>query len=454
MRFRCPLPSRRDVGWVLAIGLLALGLRFLYATEYITHPLGRLLWVDEIVYWERARAIHGGRWLPDRPFFQDPLIHYLLAGVMSLLGTEVITIRVALVCVGALTPVVTYWVGQRTLGRTEGIIAGLALAMYGPLAFTDGQLEKEGLGALAVALALAGTARAAEPDRGTASAALAGYLWGMVTLLRANALLVAPIGVIWWLICPNLPLNQLRRRTGAVGFLAGFILALAPVSLVNLVVSRPHEFILTTWQGGAMFYTGNGPEASGVGEPSFIRRDPHVEASDFAAEAERRSGRSLTPGQVSSFWMSEGLKHWQVAPIASLRFLGFKIGLLLNDLEIPDSQSIDWVRLAAAPSLSLAFLSFGWLAPWAALGLTRTQRSPFWWFLAATTVVGLGSTAIFLVLGRYRVPWAPGLALLAAAWGGRSCAAVGRAPVAAGGVAHPARRRTGSRPVVAARGRS
>ena len=54
MRFRCPLPSRRNVGWVLAIGLLALGLRFLYATEYITHPLGRLLWVDEIVYWERA----------------------------------------------------------------------------------------------------------------------------------------------------------------------------------------------------------------------------------------------------------------------------------------------------------------------------------------------------------------------------------------------------------------
>lgn len=75
---------------MLAIGLLALGLRFLYATEYITHPLGWLLWVDEIVYWERARAILGGRWLPDRPFFQDPLIHYLLAGVMSLLLANVL----------------------------------------------------------------------------------------------------------------------------------------------------------------------------------------------------------------------------------------------------------------------------------------------------------------------------------------------------------------------------
>src|SRR5208337_1410287 len=199
------------------------------------------------------------------------------------------------------------------------------------------------------------------------------------------------------------PLLQRRGRLRGIVRAQGWAEAEKAKAQRNPAAMREHEQIF-------------GQAPSGVGEPSFIRRDPHVEASDFAAEAERRSGRSLTPGQVSSFWMSEGLKHWQEAPIASLRFLGFKIGLLLNDLEIPDSQSIDWVRLAAAPSLSLAFLSFGWLAPWAALGLTRTQRSSFWWFLAATTVVGLGSTAIFFVLGRYRVPWAPGLALLAAAW--------------------------------------
>ncbi len=79
-----------------------------------------------------------GKWLPDRPFFQDPRIHHLLAGLMSLLGTKVAANRVTLVCVGAFTPFVTYWLGRRTLGRTEGIIAGLA-AMYGPLVFADGQ---------------------------------------------------------------------------------------------------------------------------------------------------------------------------------------------------------------------------------------------------------------------------------------------------------------------------
>ena len=113
--------------------------------------------------------------------------------------------------------------------------------------------------------------------------------------------------------------------------------------------------------------------------------------------------------------MGEGLRAWREAPVESLGFFGYKLGLLLCDLEIPDSQSPDWVRLVAAPGLGLAFLSFGWLTPWAALGLTRGERSPFWWFLVATTVAGLISTAAFFVLGRYRVPWAPCVALLAAA---------------------------------------
>ena len=192
---------------------------------------------------------------------------------------------------------------------------------------------------------------------------------------------------------------------------------------MNLAVSHPHEFILTTSQGGAMFYTGNGPGVSGVGEPSFVRRDPHVEASDFAAEAERRTGRKLTPAQVSSFWMQAGLRQRREAPSASLRFLGFKLGLLLNDLEVPDSQSPDWIALTAAPSLRLAFLSFGWLVPLAALGLARRARDPFLWFLAATTISGLLSTAVFFVLGRYRVPWAPCLALLGRGGNRRSGAA-------------------------------
>jgi 4-amino-4-deoxy-L-arabinose transferase-like glycosyltransferase len=398
---------------MVVIGLLGLAVRLAYAIQYTSHPLGRLLWVDEIIYWERARDILWGKLLPEQPFYQDPLVHYLLAVLMKLVSSETAPLRIALVCLGSLTPVATYWAGLRGLGRAEAVVSGFILALYGPLVFTDAQIEKEGPGALFCALALVATAQASGPRSGPVLAALAGLLWGNMTLLRGNALLVAPIGACWWMFCP-VTLGA-RRWRSVLGFLAGFATALAPVSLVNLAVSRPHEFILTTSQGGPMFYTGNGPEASGVGEPSFVRRDPHVEASDFAAEAERRTGRKLTPGQVSSFWMHEGLRQWREAPVASLRFLGFKVGLILNDLEVPDSQSPDWIALTAAPNLKIAFLSFGWLVPWTALCLLRRKQVPFLWFLTAITICGLFSTAVFFVLGRYRVPWAPCLALLAGA---------------------------------------
>ena len=231
-----------------------------------------------------AKEILRGTWLPDRPFYQDPLIHYLLAGLMAVVGSGTAPLRIALACLGALTPIITYWVGLRILGRAEAILAGLALALYGPLVFTDAQLEKEGFAALISALGFLATVHAAEPTRRGIIAFIAGLLWGGMTLLRGNALLVAPIGAIWWLYCSQLP--RLQRWLRAIAFTVGFATVLAPVSLVNVAVSQSHEFILTTWQSGAMFYTGNGPNVSGVGEPSFIRRDPHLEAQDFAAEAE------------------------------------------------------------------------------------------------------------------------------------------------------------------------
>ena len=57
----------------------------------------------------------------------------------------------------------------------------------------------------------------------------------------------------------------------------------------------------------------------------------------------------------------------------------------------------------------------GCACSWAVLGLARRDRSPFWWLLATSTLIGLFSTAAFFVVARYRIPWTPGLALLAGA---------------------------------------
>lgn len=406
--------SIAEIGWPLLIGVSGLILRLSVAREYAGHPIGRIPWVDEAAYWSSAREILGGKWLPDRPFYQDPLLSYLLAGLMRLLGTtEVATLRVAMACLGSLTPLAVYWAGRIGIGRAEAVVAGMATAFYGPLVFTDALLEKEGPAALVAALALGLSARAIAPGRRAGSAMAAGLAWGVLSLFRANALAIGPVVAI--LLFAGVGGGPREgRRARALAMFAGFAAALAPVTAINAIVSRPTEWIVTTWQGGANFYIGNGPEATGTYlAPAFVEANPAREAMDFAAEAERRAGRSLTPGAVSRFWLGQGMQRWKEAPGASLGLLGRKFGLLTHDFEIPDNQDAEVVRVIAAPTLDWGALGFGVLLPFAALGLTRSPRTPFWWVLTTTALVGLGSTAAFFVVGRYRIPWVPGLALLA-----------------------------------------
>lgn len=410
--------TRGDTSWALAIALIALALRLGYALEYADHPLGRLPWVDEGAYWTRAREIGAGHLLPERPFYQDPLFPYALAVLMKAIGPGIAGLRIGLACLGALTPVVTFCAGRRGFGRAEGIVAGLLAAFYGPMVFTDGLLEKEGLAALAAALALAASARAVNGPRPTDPVWMmaSGVAWGTLALLRANALAIGLVGTIWAWVVGRSSEPPRRRGRAALGFLLGFAAALAPAVAINAVVGRPPELLVTTWQAGANFYVGNGPGATGTyWAPDFVEANPAFEADAFASEAIRRVGKPLTPGQVSRYWLAEGLRRWRDAPIASLRLLFVKFGLLLRDFEIPDNQDLAFVRAVAAPRLAWAALSFGWIAPLAALGLGRKGRTPFWWLLTASTAAGFAPTALFFVVARYRVPWTPGLILLAAA---------------------------------------
>jgi hypothetical protein len=148
-----------------------------------------------------------------------------------------------------------------------------------------------------------------------------------------------------------------------------------------------------------------------------VAAHPFFEADDYRREAERRTGRRLTPGAVSRFWFGQGLKRWRTAPGASLRLLALKGFLLASDHEVADNHDGQYLRLTAVPALGFGVLSFGWIAPCAALGLARARRErmPFWWFLVVATAAGLAATAAFFVVGRYRIPWVPGLILLGAA---------------------------------------
>jgi len=416
-------PARPSFAAPALVAVVALAARLPAAWQYGDHPLGRLPWVDEAAYLLRALAIASGQFRPQGPFYQDPLWPYLLAIPARLFGPDLPAIRLAMAAVGSITPVLVWAAGRRALGRAEGLVAGLLAALCGPLVFTDMTLEKEGTAALVAAASLLLSARG-----GPASAFGSGLAWGLHALLRSNALLFGPLVPLWWLVAPPAPTTAGRRAARALASAAGFALALAPIVAWNASCGPPGDRLwLTTWQAGPNFFIGNRPGASGTYDPpSFVEPNPAFEADDFRREADRRSGRALAPAAVSRYWMGEGQKFWRDRPAEATRLLGRKFALVTADTEIPDNQDPQVVRLVAAPWLAAAPLGFGALLTLSAAGLAArlpprpTPHAPHPTLharlsLVAVVAIGLGSTALFFVVGRYRVPWLPALALLAGA---------------------------------------
>ena len=188
----------RDAGWLVAIGLTGAVLRLAFAWQYTGQPLGQFPWVDEASYWSWAQAILQGGWWPVRPFYQDPLYPYWLACLMGVVGTNVAASADGLGRRGSRHTARRLLGGADGLGRAEGLLAAWATALYGPLIFADGSLEKEGLAALCTAVALALDRSGLEVGPAGA-AATAGAAWGVVGLLRSNALLIAPLAAGWLL---------------------------------------------------------------------------------------------------------------------------------------------------------------------------------------------------------------------------------------------------------------
>ena len=88
-------------------------------------------------------------------------------------------------------------------------------------------------------------------------------------------------------------------------FALGVALLLGPVVVRNYAVSG--AVYLTTSQFGPNFYIGNNAAADGSYVPlRFGRGSPEFERVDATELAERAEGRTLTPGEVSSYWTRPG----------------------------------------------------------------------------------------------------------------------------------------------------
>lgn len=369
----------------LALALLfalALVLRVVLCWDYTRHhPFADHPVIDEASYDSWAREIAAGDWIGDEVFFQEPLYPYWLASVYAAWGSgadaaDVLSrqraaARYVQALYGAGAVVILTIVAARLFGRRAGLVAGFALATYRPEIYFPALLLKENLVlpllCILTWLALRLGRRDPEGERRGRFLpwALVGVLAGLGALLRGNLLLLLPAIAL-------LPVARVRARAElagglrqAAGALLGMACVLLPVAFRNLSVGG--VFALTTSGAGTNLYGGNNPgnPLGRATEFDWVRGIPEHEADDWRHEAERRSGRVLDPGEVSSFWVRETLASVQREPLMHLGILWNKLRLSLGSYEVPDNHDIEW----DARYLSLLRLPLPGYGLWGMLGL-------------------------------------------------------------------------------------
>ena len=241
-----------SVGWVrahpdlAAVSLLLLvgGLiRFMFAFRAPPFFVGGDSQTYLVPAYELARGL-GFSPILKRP----PLYPAFLAGVISFLGEDPHAIALVQHLLGLVTIVLTYHLGRVAINRAAGLVAGLLIALNGPLLIYERYVMAEALfTTLLVAAALAvavGMRRAAWRPY-----ALGGLLLGVATLCRPAAQLLLPI----------VPLAALawHRRVGTA-------VRLSAATLAGFAVLAMPWMTITYVQAGSL-------GSSGLGEALFWR---------------------------------------------------------------------------------------------------------------------------------------------------------------------------------------
>lgn len=393
----------------LAIFVFALLIRCFYLFEIKDLPIITILLGDAESYDAWAQEIVNQGWIGERTFYQAPFYPYFLAAVYTLGARDFLLVKLVQALFGAASCSLLAGAGTHFFDKKTGLTAGLLLSLYAPAVFFDLLIQKAVLGLFFMSLLLFLISKTLDWEtRGSRPVLwlLTGVVLACFALVRENALVLIPAILIWMVIFFWESGWKAIFSRGLLLFL-GLTLIFMPVIFRNYVVGG--EFILTTSQLGPNFYIGNNKEATGFYRPLIKdRSDWKFERTDAQALAEQDRGKTLTPNEVSDYWLDQSLEDIKNDPFRWLRLLGKKWALVWNSTETSDSESIyAHYRFSSLLNGLGVFFYFGVLLPLAVIGiaLNWSQRKRFWgliwiWLCFASSV------ALFFVFARYRHPMA------------------------------------------------
>ena len=218
---------------------------------------------DESGYMSLAMHIAQGLGLSDnsgRPTsYVGPGLPLLLLIPMSLVGPDIIGVRLFMCLIESLLIPACYLLGQSVSGsRRVGSIAAAIAVFFPTWIIPSGAILTDITGTILITL-LAWMLIESYRRESLLWVAGSGMVWGIAILIRAVALSYAPAIILWLLII----VRGWRRRLGAVAIVTiSAACILAPWAVRN---TRVHGvFVLVSTQGGFELYKSNNPEATGI----------------------------------------------------------------------------------------------------------------------------------------------------------------------------------------------
>ena len=398
---------------VLLVAGAAAALRLLHVFELRDEPILKTLIGDGQEYDAWAVRIAAGDWLGTDVFYQTPLYPYFVGLIYKVLGHAPFLLRLVQAGLGATSCVWLAIATRAFFGPRAALVGAAALAIYPPAVFFDGLVQKASLDLWLMTglLAVAGSARLRPSPR---LFVLMGLVIGALMLNRETTRVLLPV-VVAWVLTDFLRWPLKQRLAWTAMLFVGTALVTLPVASRNLYVGG--EFLISTSQAGPNLYIGNRHGANGLYEPLVPGRG-HVrhERADAVRLASAASGRTLTPREVSAFWIRRTAEEIRAHPMDWLALMVRKLGLTLNAHEATDTESLETYAAHSTVLYVLRWLNFGVLLSLAASGTvltwSRRRRLRVLYWSAAALIAGI---AVFYVFARYRLVVVPVVIMFAAA---------------------------------------
>lgn len=402
---------------MVAAVVVTLVLRIVYFIQIQGNPFFDNPIMDEGYHDLWAKEVASGDFTAKLPFFRAPLYPYLLGGFYALFGPNFALIRGLQLLLGAVSPILAFFLARRLFPRESKIAAftAMAVAVDGILFYYEGDLLLESLLAplsllFAILLLRAG-------ERGNPRDwLLTGLALGVFAVTRPNILLFAPPAFLLALGWKGESFSiRAPRFLPAVLLTLGTCLVVFPVTAANVIIGK--DRVLIASQGGLNFFLGNNEEANGwsATAPRIMRTDWWGGYEDAVLIPEREAGRTLKPSEVSRYWTQRAAAWWKQHPWEGVVLTVRKIVYFLSGEEFSNNRNLDLFIRDYAPSILPARYLLYFATPLALVGAFRLARvgGIRGRVILAYVAVYAATVVLFFVTARYRVPVRPFLLLLA-----------------------------------------